>query len=119
MESVAALIILAGLGFALAMPLVIVGVFLHRVRVLKQGWILILVKAVCALVAWGCLSFLMLYFDFAYVYAHAHAPPTARAAIMPSIWLLAVTLVYGLAGWGLCYWVGRTGQAASYDLGLT
>jgi hypothetical protein len=119
MESVGLLIILAGLGLALAMPLVILGVFLHRVRVLKQGWKLILVKAVCALVAWACLSFLMLNFDFAYVYANAHTPPAARAAIMPSIWLLAVTLVYGLAGWGLCYWVGRDGQAARYDLGLT
>lgn len=119
MESVALLIVLAGLGLALAMPLVILGVFLHRVKVLKQGWKPILVKAVCAVVAWACLSFVMLHFDFAYVYASAHAPPTERAAIMPSVRLLAVTLAYGLAGWALCYWVGRAGQAARYDLGLT
>jgi hypothetical protein len=119
MESVAFLIILAGLGLALGMPLVILGVFLHRVRVLKRSWKLILVKAVCAVIAWACLSFLMLYFDFAYVYANAHTPPPARAAIMPAIRLLLITLVYGLAGWGLCRWVGRDEQPARYDLGLT
>lgn len=101
------------------MPFIILGVFLQRVRVLKQSWKPLLVKAVCAVVAWVCLSFLMLYFDFAYVYANAHTPPAARASIMPPIWLLAITLVYGLAGWALCCWVGRTGQAAPYDLGLT
>jgi hypothetical protein len=119
MESVAFLIILFNLGLALAMPLIILGVFLQRVRVLKQGWKLVLVKAACAVIAWACLSFVMLFFDFAYVYANAHTPSPARASIMPAIRMLAITLVYGLGGWGLCYWVGRAEQPARYDLGLT
>lgn len=107
MESVAFLIILASFGLALGMPLVMLGVFLHRVRILRRNWKLILVKAVCAVGIWVCLSLVMLYFDFAYVYAGAHTPPAARGAIMPTLSMFAITLVYALAGWGLCYWVGR------------
>lgn len=89
MESVAFLIILASFGLALAMPLATLGVLLHRVRILRRNWKLMLVKALCAVGVWMCLSLVMLHFDFVYVYAGAHTPPAARAAIMPTLSLLA------------------------------
>ena len=108
-------IILARLGFALAVPLIIFGILLHRVRILQQSWKPILFKAICAVVAWACFSFLMLHVDFFFVYTSAHTPPGARSDITPVITLLANTFVYGLAGWGLCHWVGRARHVAVFD----
>jgi predicted neutral ceramidase superfamily lipid hydrolase len=119
MESGAYFIILISLGLALAIPLIIFGIFLHRVRVLKQSWKSILLKVLSAVIVWTCLSVLMLFFDFAFVYASAHVPPEARGvAVRPFISILIATLVYGLAGWGLCYWVGHTEDSSNHDLGL-
>jgi hypothetical protein len=119
MESGVYFIILISLGLALAMPLVIFGLFLHRVRILKQSWKPILAKAVCALLAWAFLSFLMLHVAFLFVYVNAHAARGASIGLTDMLPLLTGTFVYCLAGWGLCYWVGYSKQAAVFDLRLT
>lgn len=119
MESGAYFVILISLGLALAIPLIIFGLFLHRVRILKQSWQPILAKAIAAVLAWACLSFLMLFVDFLFVYVNAHVPPSSRNEVTPVISLLTATFVYGLAGWGLCYWVGHSKRVAAFDLGLT
>lgn len=118
MESGAYFIIIISMGLALAIPLIIFGLFLHRVRVLKQSWKPILAKAFCALTAWAFCSFLMLQFDFLYVYTEAHIPPGLSSGVTPVLTLLSATLVYGLAGWGLCHWVGYSKHVAVFDLGL-
>lgn len=116
METVAFLIIVAGFGLALALPLIIFGIFLHRVRILKRSWKPILLKVVCAVVVWACASFGVLFLDFTFVYAHAHTP---HVDVRPILTLFVMTIVYSLIGWGLCYWVGRTRDAADYHLGIT
>ena len=95
------------LYFALliGIPLGILGVFLHRVRNLKHDWKPVLAKGIGAVAVWLLLSFVMMYVNFIFVYAGAHTSPEAPAAVMPMLILLAVTIGYGLAGWGLCYWV--------------
>ena len=112
MEEFAFLIMMAGCGLALAMPLIILGIFLHRVRILKRSWKSILLKAVCAVVVWACASFVVLFLDFAYVYASAHTPHAAGADVRPVMTLFVLTITYGLIGWGLCYWVSRTEDTA-------
>jgi hypothetical protein len=119
MKSGAYFIILASFGIALAIPLILLGIFLHRVRVLKQSWKPILAKAICALLAWAFFSFLMLQVDFIFVYVNAHTPPGAPDNVTPLLTLLTATIVYGLAGWGLCYWVGHARDTTVFDLGLT
>ena len=118
MESGAYFIILISLGLALAIPLIIFGVFLQRVRILKQSWKPILARAICALMAWAFCSFLMLQVDFFYVYTEAHTPPGLSSGVTPVFTLLSATVVYGLAGWGLCYWVGHYKHVAVFDLCL-
>ena len=110
---------LAGFGLALAMPLIIFGIFLHRVRILKRSWKRILPKVVCAVVAWACASFVVLFLDFAFVYASAHTPQATGVDVRPVITLFVMTLVYSLIGWGLCYWVGHTKDTANYNSGLS
>jgi hypothetical protein len=117
MESIAFLIILVSFGLTLAIPLVIIGIFLHRVRILKQSWKPILLKVICAVIVWTCLSVVMIFFNFAFIYASAHVLPEARSeALRPIIAVLTATFVYGLAGWGLCYWVGHPKDTLSYDV---
>ena len=120
MESIATLIILISLGLMLTVPLVILGIFLHRVRFLKLSWKFILLKVLCAVIVWTCLSAVMLFFNFAFIYASAHVPSEARSeALRPVIAMLTATLVYGLAGWGLCHWVSHTKDTSDRNLGLT
>lgn len=118
MESGASFIILISIGLALAIPLIIFGLFLHRVRVLKQNWRPVLAKAVCAVMLWAFLSFLMLHVAFIFVYTSAHTPPGASSGIEPVLKLLTITFVYGFAGWGLCHWVGHAKDTNAFDLGL-
>ena len=96
----------------IGIPLGILGVFLHRVRILKHDWKPVLAKAIGAVAAWLLLSFVMMYVNFIFVYAGAHTAPEAPTAVMPMLILLAVTIGYGLAGWGLCYWVNGRATTA-------
>jgi cytochrome c biogenesis factor len=118
MESGAYYIIIISLGLALAIPLIVLGIFLHRVRILKQSWKPILAKAIGAVLAWACLTFLMLNVDFIFVYVNAHAPQGASIGVTDVLPLLTSTFVYGLAGWGLCHWVGHSKRVAAFDPGL-
>jgi hypothetical protein len=52
-----------------------------------------------------------MYVNFLFVYGAAHTPPESRGAFVPILILLALTIGYGLAGWGLCYWI--KGRAAN------
>ena len=120
MESVAFFIIAISFGLTLAIPLVLLGIFLHRVRFLRHSWKLILVRVLCAVIVWTCLSVLMLFFNFAFIYSSAHVPPELRGvAVRPFLSLFTATLVYGLAGWGLCHWVAQARHVTAFDLGLT
>jgi hypothetical protein len=111
MEIVIDLAMLSYLGLLLAVPLVMLGFFLHRVRILKEDWRPILARCVIAIGVWVALSFLMMYVNFLFIYGAAHTPPQSRGALAPMLILLALTIGYGLAGWGLCYWVkGRDGN---------
>jgi hypothetical protein len=102
------IVILASLSFfglLIAVPLVILGFFLHKVRILKQNWRPILARGLIAIGVWLGISFLMMYVNFLFVFAAAHASPESRGAVVPMLILLALTIGYGVAGWGLCYWV--------------
>ena len=102
------LVSLSFFGLLIAVPCAILGVFLHKVRILKQNWKPLLAKAVIAISFWLGISFVMMYVNFIFVFAAAHGYPNSREALGPALILLALTIGYGLAGWGLCYLVWRT-----------
>ena len=102
------LAMLSFVGLLIGFPFAILGVFLHKVRILKQNWRPILARAVIAIGFWLFISFLMMYVNFIFMYSAAHAYPGSSAALGPVLILVALTIGYGLAGWGLCYLVWRT-----------
>ena len=102
------LALLSFFGLLIGVPFAILGVFLHKVRILKQNWKPILGRAVIAVGLWLGISFLMMYVNFIFVYSGAHASPESRAALGPALILVTLTIGYGLAGWGLSYLVWRT-----------
>jgi ABC-type Na+ efflux pump permease subunit len=104
-EAIVPFALLSYVALLIGIPLGILGVFLHRVRILKHDWKPVLAKGIGAVAVWLFLSFVMMYVNFIFVYSGAHTPPEARGAVMPMLILLAITIGYGLAGWGLCYWV--------------
>jgi hypothetical protein len=82
--------------------------FVYRVKILKQDWRPVLAKAAISLIVWLALSFGMLFiifFGLIYGDRFDDTPPTLREEAYPMIFLLVCAIVYGLLGWGLCYWV--------------
>jgi|SRR5687768_7712374 len=107
MEIIVPFALLSYFGLLIGIPFGILGVFLHRVRILKHDWKPVLAKGIGAIAVWLLLSFAMMYPVFIVVYTGAHTPSDARVRVMPVLIFLVVTIGYGLAGWGLCYWVNR------------
>src|SRR5688572_17419059 len=107
MEIMVPFALLSYVGLLIGIPFGILGVFLHRVRILKHDWKPVLAKAIGAVAVWSLLSFAMMYPVFIVVYSGAHTRSDARVAVIPVLILLALIIGYGLAGWGLCYLVNR------------
>lgn len=105
MEELEPLALLAFFGLFVIVLLAIPGFLLHRVRIPGYEWKPVLAKALIAVAAWLVLSLMMAYLNFVFVFASAHTSPEARGAVMPILTLFALTIAYGLAGWGLCFLV--------------
>jgi TRAP-type C4-dicarboxylate transport system permease large subunit len=107
MELIVPFALVSYFGLLIGVPFGILGVFLHRVRILKHNWKAVLAKSMGAIAVWLLLSFAMMFAVFIVVYSGAHTPSDARVRVMAVLIFLAVIISYGLAGWGLCYLLNR------------
>lgn len=99
MEELSHFALLGFFGSLVAVPLGMLGVFLHRVRILKHDWRPVLVVSMFAFLVWIFLSFIMSYMNFIFLFASAHTSPQERGAVKPMLVWIALTIAYGLVGW--------------------
>lgn len=118
------ILLLLGLAIA-ALAFVLVPIFIliksiAAYRIARRDIWPHVMKAVVALVVWTALTTAMFFALFTHVFGMAHridrdAPPHATAALP----LLAIELVYALAGCGLVYWTTRrAGDDDATSLGV-
>ncbi len=105
MQELSPLALLGFFGLSVGVPLAMLGVLLHRVRILKHNWRPVLAVGVFAFLVWVFLSFIMFYINFIFMFAMAHTSPKESRAVVPMLIWLAITIAYGLIGWLLCYWI--------------
>lgn len=91
---------------ACVVPYFILYFFAHQVRILKRDWRPILGKSIFSFIVWLALSFIMLcVIFFGFIYGDRFEPPEAGEEVKAMLILLGFTIVYGLLGLGLCYFV--------------
>src|SRR5258705_6507185 len=97
------------LCLACVTPYFVIYFAIYRIRILHQDWRRIIAKSVISLIVWLALSFGMLmviFFGFMYGDRFGHTPPPTMSESAASLLFLFIpTVVYGLLGCGLCYWV--------------
>ncbi|HEV7860147.1 MAG TPA: hypothetical protein VGO91_16140 [Pyrinomonadaceae bacterium] len=93
-------------GIAGATAYFILYSFVYQVRFLKRDWRPVLARGVVSFIVWLTLtSGMLLVIFFGFIFGDRLDPPVAIEELKALLLFFLLTVIYGLAGWGLCHWV--------------
>jgi hypothetical protein len=95
---------------AAATPLIILTFSILNLVRARLHWVIIVVKTIAALVVWSVLTYAVILIFIMVVFS-ADYPTTTTDDIKTTLIFIGECLIYAAAGFGLIWWVRRTGRS--------
>lgn len=83
----------------------LLGVVIHQLIVRKDNRRQVIGKGILAIIIWLVPSLMTFFISWGYMSRFMYGEIGLNRSLLPLVVIAATSVVYGLAGWGLCRWV--------------